>query len=111
MKSNRHKSKRIITGFLLSIILLVTTACNKQEVSNREIDLSTGKQEAGLIYSKSQEVESLDSVDDFVSPEQQQELLDPDRLPTLQQPIINRADPENRLLEKTKQMFEDASNF
>ena len=110
MKSNRQKFKRILTGFLLSVVLLVTTACDKQ-VSSREVDLSTGKQEAGLIYSKSQKVESLDSVDDFVSPEQQQELLDPDRIPTLQQPIINRADPDNKLLEKTKQMFDDASNF
>ena len=111
-KLQHLKLNRIITGFLLSIILLITTACNKQEVSKaRQADLSTGKQEVGLTYSKSQKVESLDSVDDFISPKQQQELLDPDRIPTLQQPIINRADPENKLLEKTKQMFEDASNF
>ena len=111
MKNNRQKFKRIVTGFLLSIILLITTACNDREASTRQVDLSTGKQEAGLIYSKSQKVKSLDSVDDFVSPKQQQELLDPDRIPNLQQPIINRADPENKLLEKTEQMFDDASNF
>ena len=108
----RHlKFNRIVTGFLLSIILLITTACNKQQVSTRQVDFSTGKQEVGLTYSKSKKVKSLDSVDDFISPKQQQELLNPDRIPSLQQPIINRADPENELLEKTKQMFEDASNF
>ena len=105
------KLNRIITGLLLSIILLVTTACNKQAVSTRQVDFSTGKQEVGLTYSKSKQVKSLDSVDDFVSPQQQQQLLNSKRIPSVRQPIINRADPENELLEKTKQMFEDASNF
>lgn len=111
MSIQHLKFNRTILGFLLSIILLLTTACNSKEVSTQQVDLSTGKQEVGLTYSKSPKVESLDSVDDFISPKQQQELLDPDRIPNLQQPIINRADPENKLLEKTKQMFEDASNF
>ena len=111
MKSNRQKLKRIVTGFLLSIILFVTTACDNKEVSTRQVDFSTGKQEVGLTYSKSQKVESLDSVDDFISPKQQQELLNPSQIPNSQQPIINRANPENKLLEKTEQMFEDASNF
>ena len=47
MKNNRQKLKRIVTGFLLSIILFITTACDRQEVSTRQVDLSTGKQEAG----------------------------------------------------------------
>ena len=110
-KIQRLKFNRTILGFLLSIILLFTTACNNKEVSTRQVDLSTGKQEVGLTYSKSKKAKSLNSVDDFISPKQQQELLDPDRIPSLQQPIINRANPENKLLEKTEQMFEDASNF
>ncbi|MBE9043986.1 hypothetical protein IQ255_06135 [Pleurocapsales cyanobacterium LEGE 10410] len=103
---------RIIISLLLGIILLATTACSNPRVSKaKEADLTTGKQETGLIYSKSQKVKSLDSVDDFVSPKQQQELLDPNRIPSPKQPNINRANPENKLLEKTKQMFEDAGNF
>ena len=110
-KIQRWKFNTTILGFLLSIILLFTTACNNKEVSTRQVDLSTGKQEVGLTYSKSPQAKSLDSVDDFVSPQQQQELLNPSRIPNSQQPIINRANPENELLEKTKQMFDDASNF
>ena len=110
-KIQHLKFNRTIIGFLLSIILLFTTACNNKEVSTRQVDFSTGKQEVGLTYSKSQKVKSLDSIDDFVSPKQQQELFNPSKIPNSQQPIINRADPENKLLEKTEQMFEDASNF
>ena len=44
-------------------------------------------------------------------PKQQRELLDPGKIPTPQQPVINRASPENQLLRKTKQMFKDATNF
>ena len=105
------KINSIIISLLLGIILLVTTACNNDLGKSPEADLSTGKQEVGLLYSNSEKVKSLDSVDDFVSPEKQQELLDPKQIPDLQQPIINRANPENKLLEKTQQMFEDASNF
>ena len=108
----RLKINRIVVGLLLGIILLVTTACNETDISkSKEADLSTGKQEVGLLYSKTKKVKSLDSIDDFVDPKEQQELLNPSEIPTHQQPAINRADPENRLLEKTKQMFEDASNF
>ena len=102
---------RIIAGLLLGIILFATTACNNRQVSESREALFTGKQETGLLYSKSKQVKSLDSVDDFVSPKKQQELLDPNRIPTPKQPAINRADPKNKLLEKTKQMFDDADNF
>jgi hypothetical protein len=112
-KLQQLKINRIITGLLLGIILLTTTACNnKKNISKSpEADLFTGKQEVGLLYSKSKKVKSLDSVDDFISPEQQRELLDPAKIPTPQQPIINRVSPENQLLQKTKQMFKDATNF
>ena len=105
--------KRIVVSFLLGILLIGSTACSNGTISQAksEVDYSNGKREVGLLYSKSKSVKSLDSIDDFVSPEQQEELLDPKEIPALQQPMINRADPDNRLLEKTKQMFKDASNF
>lgn len=111
-KLQQLKITRIVTGLLLGIILLVTTACNSKNISKSQpADLSTGKQETGLLYNKSQRVKSLDSVDDFVSPKKQQELLNPVKTPNPQQPTINRANPKNKLLEKTEQMFEDAGNF
>lgn len=111
-KFKQLKISRIITSFLLGIILLITTACNNKAISKaQKTDFSTGKQEVGLLYSKSKKVKSLDSIDDFVSPKKQQELLDPSQIPTPKQPAINRANPENELLEKTKRMFKDAGNF
>jgi hypothetical protein len=38
-------------------------------------------------------------------------VLDPTQISASKQPIIDRSNPKNKLLEKTKQMFKDASNF
>ena len=105
--------KKIVVSFLLVVLLIGTTACSSSKISKAksEVDYSNGKREVGLLYSKSKSVKSLDSIDDFVNPKQQEELLDPKEIPAVRQPTINRADPDNRLLEKTKQMFKDASNF
>lgn len=65
----------------------------------------------GLLYSDSDEVESLKNVDDIVSPRTQRELLDPTRIPAAKQPIINRGDPNNQILEKTQQSFKEAGEF
>lgn len=56
-------------------------------------------------------MESLDSINDFISSARQKELLDPTQIPAKKQPIIDRFDPNNKFLEKIGQMFEDASNF
>lgn len=112
--TNRIAIKRIAIGLLLGILLIGSSACSDRFATGKspsQVDYSNGKQEVGLLYSKSKKVKSLNSVDDFISPKQQQELLDPREIPSPRQPIINRANPENKLLEKTKQMFEDASNF
>ena len=105
--------KRIVISMLLGILLICNNACSDRAISKAksEVDYSNGKQEVGLLYSKSKKVKSLDDIDDFVSPKEQQKLLDPKEIPSPKQPTINRADPKNQLLEKTKQMFEDASNF
>ena len=114
----KHKSltialKRIVVSFLLVFMLICNTACSDRSISKTksDVDYSNGKQEVGLLYTKSKKVKSLENIDDFISPQKQQELLDPKEIPAANQPIINRANPENKLLEKTKQMFKDASNF
>ena len=105
--------KRIVISLLLGILLICNSACSDRSVSQTKstVDYSNGKQEVGLLYTKSKKVKSLDNVDDFVSPKKQQELLDPKEVTSAKQPTINRADPKNKLLERTKQMFEDAGNF
>ena len=64
-----------------------------------------------LLYSDSNQVKSLNNVDDVVSPQRQKELLDPAQIPAQKQPAIDRSNPDNKLLEKTKQMFDDAADF
>lgn len=64
----------------------------------------------GVLYSNDRP-KSLDSVNDFVSSQKQQELLDPAEIPAKRQPTIDRSNPNNQLLEKTKQMFDDAADF
>lgn len=61
----------------------------------------------GLLYGD-QPAESLDSVDDFIDPQTKAKLLDPTQIPAQKQPIIDRSNPDNKLLEKTAQMFDDS---
>jgi hypothetical protein len=82
-------------------------AANKRETTYPTND----KQVKGLLYSDSNKAKSLDSVNDFVSPETQKALNDPSQIPEIKQPGINRFDPDNQLLERTKQMFDDAADF
>lgn len=64
----------------------------------------------GLLYSDSP-AESLNNIDDVVSPQRQKALKDPAQIPAVKQPAIDRSDSDNKLLEKTKQMFDDAADF
>ena len=65
----------------------------------------------GVLYSDSDRPEALDSVDDFVSPQKQAELFDPAQTPATKQPAIDRSNPDNQILEKIGQMFDDAGDF
>ncbi len=85
---------------------LLATA-NKSETSYPTNDSKV----EGLLYSDSDEAKSLSSVNQFVSPQTQRALKDPGQIPAVRQPAIDRTDPNNKLLEKTKQMFDDAANF
>jgi hypothetical protein len=104
---------RLAIGFLLGVLLLTATACSHKNTSkfSNQPDFTNGIQKVGLLYSKSKQVKSTKSVNDFINPKMQQEILDPTQIPALKQPIIDRSNPKNQLLEKTKQMFKDASNF
>ena len=107
---------KIATAFILAIGLFITTAFNSGNAiaaSNRSQTTypSDDSNVEGLLYSNSDDVKSLHSVDDFVSPEKQKKLLDPTQIPAEKQPILDRSNPNAQLLEKTKQMFEDANNF
>ena len=64
----------------------------------------------GLLYSDDK-AESLNSVDEFVDPGKQNDLLDPKQVPAKKQPAIDRSNPDNQLLEKVGQMFDDAGDF
>lgn len=107
---------QILTSVALTAILFLTTlfsndyasAAGNQSKTTYPTDDSNV---TGLLYSDDDRVESLNNVNDFVSPEEQKQLLDPTQIPAKKQPILDRSDPNAKLLEKTKQMFEDAGNF
>jgi hypothetical protein len=110
------KINQILTSLSLAVILFLATAFN-HDVANAASNQSKTTYPTddnnmnGLLYSDSDRVESLNNVDDFVSPEEQKQLLDPTQIPAKKQPGIDRSDPSNKLLEKTRQMFDDAANF
>lgn len=111
----RFRLHQIVTSLLLTGILLFSTAFNSQAIAaaNRSNTSypTNDKNVKGLLYSDSDRVESLDNVNDFVSPQEQKELLDATQIPAKKQPILDRSDPNAKLLEKTVQMFEDAGDF
>ena len=107
------KIGKIATAFLLGIFLLTTTACTNKDINkvSDKSDFTNGIRKVGLLYSDSKKAKSSKSVDDFVSPKTQQVVLDPAQIPAQKQPIIDRSDPDAKLLERIRQMFKDASSF
>lgn len=113
-----HKIKfnQIFTSFFIALILVLAITFN-QDIAHAASNQSKTTYPTddndmnGLLYSDSKRAESLNNVDDFVSPEEQKQLLDPTQIPAKQQTAIDRSDPDANLLEKTKQMFDDAANF
>ena len=157
--------QKIVSAFLLSTVLLITTACNSGNEQGARPNVSpvqlggqnnphkaggdgmtqyrspannstlkkdnaslpshnllaaTNRSETtyptddnqveGLLYSDPNQAKSLDNKDNLISP-QKQELLNPAEIPAKKQPTLDRSNPNNKLLEKTKQMFDDAGNF
>ena len=117
---------KIVSNFLVAILLMTTVshsdrletqvygeqynlgstiiaAANRSETSYPTDD---SKIDGKLYGDKS--AKSIDSVDDFVNPATQKQLLDPTQIPAKKQPIIDRSDPDNKLLEKAGQMFDDS---
>lgn len=127
--SLKNLSRKIAANLLLVVILFATTAFNldiQQDVLSYQghdrFEASTLLAAAnkskttyptddqnldGVLYGD-REVDSLDSVDDFVAPATQKKLLDPSQIPAVKQPIIDRSNPDNKLLEKATQMFDDS---
>lgn len=127
---NKSFFSKIVANFFLVAVLLVTTLSN----SGDRLDLNTNnidrdsfgsstliaaanrsettyptddKNVGGLLYD-SDNAESLKNKDDLIDPKIQDRLLDPTQIPAVKQPTINRVDPDNKLLEKTGQMFDDS---
>ncbi|MBL1174941.1 DUF6658 family protein [Pantanalinema sp. GBBB05] len=71
----------------------------------------TNENSSRIQYPGSSRVESARSKDDFASREQQKKLMNPGQIPAQRQPIVDRSDPNAKLLEKTGQTFKDAGSF
>lgn len=110
------KLSQIFISFSLALILVLATAFNHDFANAASNQSKTtyptdDSNISGVLYKDSDRVESSNNVNDFVSPEEQKQLLDPTQIPAIKQPRINPSDPNAKLLEKTKQMFDDAANF
>ena len=112
----RVRLARIIASSLLTLVLFLATfsssdtaiaASNKSSTTYPTDDSDV----TGLLYSDSDDVESLDAIDDFVSPERQKQLLDPGQIPAKKQPTPDRSDSDAKLLEKVGKMFDEAADF
>ncbi len=129
-KTFSARLNKIATTFFLATFLFFTTAFNSgnaiaspnsYSLPSSNLLAAQNRSETayptdddnleGVLYSDSDKTESLNSVDDFISPQEQKQLLDPTQIPAKKQPIIDRSNPDNKLLEKTGQMFDDAGDF
>lgn len=105
---------RLMTVFLLALTFLVTSTFTNHPQSvaiagaNNNLN---NNQEQTLLYSNSKDIKSLNNVDDFVSRETQEKLLDATQIPAEKQPLVDRGNPDSKILEKIVQMFKDASEF
>ncbi|MGI0486678.1 DUF6658 family protein [Pantanalinema rosaneae CENA516] len=71
----------------------------------------TNENSSRIQYPGSSRVESANSRNEFASPGEQKRLMNPGQIPAQRQPIVDRTNPDARLLEKTGQTFKDASGF
>lgn len=71
----------------------------------------TNENSSRIQYPGSGRVESANSKNDFTSSREQEKLMNPGQIPAQRQPIVDRSDPNARILEKTGQTFKDASGF
>ena len=105
---------KIVASFLLATILFLGTAFSSGSAiaaSNKSATTypTDDGDVTGLLYSDSDKTESIGN--DFVDSNTKKKLLDPAQIPAVKQPILDRSDPDAKLLEKTKQMFDDAGDF
>ena len=112
----RVRLTRIIASSLLTLVLFFATFSSSDSAiaasNNSSTTYPTDDGDMnGLLYSDSDDAESLDDIDDFVSPKRQKELLDPTQIPAKKQPRLDRSDPDAKLLEKTGRMFDEAADF
>ena len=118
---------RIVSSIFLVAVLLMTTVSNsdrletpvynEQNISSTLIAAANRSETTyptddskieGKLYGDNKSADSLNSVDDLISPTAQKQLLDPTQIPAKKQPIIDRSNPDNKLLEKAGQMFDDS---
>ena len=127
---NKSFFSKIVANFLLVAVLLVTTVSNpgdRLDLNSNNIDRDSfgsstliaaanrsettyptdDKNVGGLLYDDDN-AESLKNKNDLIDPKIQDRLLDPTQIPAVKQPTINRTNPDNKLLEKTGQMFDDS---
>ena len=92
-------SKLAMAFFLVAFILFTSSTSVLAAV--KQTSTTKGQVESQLSIE--------DGVNNFISPEEREKLLDPAQIPAQRQPSIDRTDPDSKLLEKIVQMFKDVT--
>ena len=112
MQIKKLKLGKIVASFFMALVLFLSTvnssaiaASNKSNTTYPTDD----KDVTGLLYSDSKSTDSLGN--EFVDSSTRAKLLDPAQIPAVKQPMLDRSDPDAKLLEKTAKMFDEAGDF
>ena len=111
--SKKPEIKRLATAFLLATFFLVASSTGALAASNQSQTTYPTDDEniKGMLYSNNDRVDSSKFPNDLISPEIQKQVLEPTLIRAVKQPNIDRSDPNNKLLEKTGQIFKDADTL
>ena len=104
--------KRLATAFFLAAFVFLTSSTSALAASRTDnITANLVDKVEDAVYSDSDNAKSNSTNDNFTSKSQRDKLLDPAQIPAVKQPIIDRSNPDNKLLEKSVEAFENADEL
>ena len=105
------KIRKLATAFFLAAFVFLSSSTSALAASKDNVAANLVDRVEDAVFSDSKDTKSASTNDNFISASQRERLLDPAQIPAEKQPIIDRSDPDNKLLEKSIQAFEDAAEL
>jgi len=108
--------KKLATAFFLATFVFLTSSTSALAVSqtdNITANLVDKVEDAVFPDSNSPDRANTESStnDNFISASKREKLLDPAQIPAVKQPVVDRSNPDNKLLEKSVRAFENADEL